>query len=259
MNTQEYTHPNEITLSGREGDTEQVKDSIKRIFGSHNKIVAFSGGADYNLEGISDKTLQDNYKKVMQTKEEHIIKKAIHILKDYNVVILSGGTKWGVPKTAATEAKKYGLKTIGIYPSRGRKHALGEDILDLAICVEPYYGESEWGDESPIFAQFLDAVIVYAGGAGTLIEIAHTLKINEDIVKKKKQEYEIGDSEDISADKRITTKYIVPISGTGGVADGLPFIWSKTEVRNASMPRQRVSGGKEAANILIDRLNLDYQ
>ena len=54
-------------------------------------------------------------------------------------------------------------------------------------------------------------------------------------------------------------KYIVPIAGTGGVAGGLPFIWSKTEIRAASLPAQRVMNGVEAADFLIAKLMLtDY-
>src|SRR5207247_182413 len=102
---------------------------------------------------------------------------------DYRIALLCGGTKFGVPAAAAEYAKEAGIPTIGVYPTVGTKHALPGDRLDLSICVPPAVGESDWGDESPVFAKLLDGVIVYGGGAGTLIEAAHILKCNESLIK----------------------------------------------------------------------------
>ncbi len=213
---------------------------FKHKHGLH-KIIAFSGGADAELSGISkEDPLQSQYKQCAAAIEERLIGDAIGKFRGHRIAILTGGTKWGVPKTAAIEAKKCGLKTIGVFPITGKKHALGEDLLDLALCIEPMYGESRWGDESSVFTNLLDGVIVYGGGAGTLTECAHLLKINEALLKS-------GDA---------SLKYIVPLAGTGGVADGLPFIWAKPEVRNLCMPNRRVTGGAEAADIIIEKLNL---
>lgn len=225
------------------GDCRKHIVDFKHRHGLH-KIIAFSGGADAELHGVAqDDPLQAQYKQCVAAIEGRLIGDAVGKFRGHRIAILTGGTKWGVPKTATVEAKKHGLKTIGIFPLTGEKHALNEDLLDLSFCIEPAYGDSRWGDESPVFTNLLDGVIVYGGGAGTLTECAHLLKINEAILKA-------------GID---SPKYIVPISGTGGVADGLPFIWAKPEVRNHCMPDHRVTSGIEAANIIIEKLNLfDY-
>lgn len=228
---------------GSIGNCTAVIDEFKHSYGLH-KIIAFSGGADAELHGIDqDDPLQAQYKQCAAAIEERLIGDAVGKFRGHRIAILTGGTKWGVPKTATMEAKKHGLMTIGIFPLTGKRHALGDEFLDLSFCVEPAYGDSRWGDESPLFTNLLDGVIVYGGGAGTLTECAHLLKINEALLKAG------GDS----------LKYIVPISGTGGVADGLPFIWAKPEVRSRCMPKHRVTSGIEAADIIIEKLNLyDY-
>jgi predicted Rossmann-fold nucleotide-binding protein len=229
-----------LVIAGRENYTARVR-AFMHQHGLH-KVIAFAGGSDDQLDGIADEAMQQSYKRAMQHKETYIIGQAVRKLQGYRIAILCGGTRWGVPKTAAVKAKEYGLHTIGVYPYIGRGHALDNALLDLAVCVEPLYGESYWGDESPIFTQLLDGVIVYGGSAGTLVEMAHILKMNEVILKK-------GG----------LPKYIVPIAGTGGVADGLPFIWSKTEIREQSLPTKRMRNGIEAADFLIEKLILtDY-
>jgi len=221
-------------------DYDHVISEFKRQYGI-KKVIAFSGGSDSKLNSVPDgDPLQKKFEEFSKALEDKIISDCIGKFRGYRIAVLTGGTKWGVPHTASLVAKKYGLKTIGIYPLAGKKHALGDDILDLSICVPPTYSESKWGDESPVFAKLLDGVVVYGGNAGTLIECAHVLKINETLKKS-------GES----------LKYIVPISGTGGVADGLPFIWAKPEIRAACMPSLRVVNGFQAADILRDQLELD--
>lgn len=219
----------------------KIVEDFKHLHGLH-KIIAFSGGADSELSGVSkDDPLQLQYQEYAVALEARFIGEAILKLQGFRIAILTGGTKWGVPKTAVMEAKRNRLQTIGIFPLTGEKHALGSDVLDLSICIEPFSGESRWGDESPVFTNLLDGVIVYGGGAGTLTECAHILKINEALLKSGKD----------------SLKYIVPISGTGGVADGLPFIWAKPEVRYRCMPQERVTNGARAAEIIIEQLNLE--
>lgn len=235
------SHPckgEEIIVSPRVDLTGLIK-RFKDEYGLH-QVIAFSGGCDDHPEGIEDKTLELALSDAMHRKEQHIIAAAIRRLQGYRIAVLCGGTKWGVPNTAAHEAKSVGLMTIGVYPFTGKKHAHGSDLLDLRICVEAEYGESRWGDESSIYAKLLDGVLVYGGGAGTLVEVAHILKMNEAILSKNEN-----------------AKIIVPISGTGGVADGIPFIWGKPQVRKKSIPQERVSNGRRAAELFIERLNLD--
>lgn len=230
-----------IHTNGREDISRVIKEFLHH-HGLHC-IIAFSGGSDNGLSGVADDDpLQVKYKEVAASLEQRVVSEAIGKFRGYQVAILTGGTCFGLPQTATLVAKEYGFKTIGVYPLAGKKHALSDKHLDLSICVDPVIGDqSRWGDESAIFTNLLDGVIVYGGGAGTLIECAHILKINEAILKAGKA----------------PLKYIVPISGTGGVADGLPFIWAKPEVRFHCMPSKRVLSGLEAADILRNQLNLD--
>jgi predicted Rossmann-fold nucleotide-binding protein len=228
----------EIVVSPSVNVTALVESFMKE-YGLH-RIVAFSGGSDDRPEGISDSALEAALTEVLRQKEQHIIAQAVRRLQGYRIAILGGGTKWGVPHTAALEARKVGLATIGVYPFAGKKHALSGDVLDLRICIEPEFGESRWGDESSVYAKLLDGMVVYGGGAGTLVEVAHVLKMNEAILERNE-----------------TAKLIVPISGSGGVADGLPFIWGKSRVRSVSIPQEKVASGLRAAELLIERLNLD--
>lgn len=227
----------EIVVSPKE-DLTPLIESFTKEYGIQ-RIIAFSGGSDDRPEGIEDDKLSAALGDILRQKEAHIIAQAVKRLEEYNIAILCGGTKWGVPSTIAKEARKVGLPTIGIFPLAGKKHALDAGELDLRIQIEPEFGVSRWGDESSIYAKLLDGMIVYGGNAGTLVEVAHVLKINEAIL-----------------DRNETPKFIVPISGSGGVADGLPFIWAKSRVRAVSIPQEKVVSGVRAAQLLIEKLNL---
>ncbi len=206
------------------------------------KVIAFSGGANSKLDMVpDDDPLQERYRSCVTMLEERVISDAIAMFRHDPVAILTGGTRWGVPNTAVKVARQYQLPTIGVFPEIGQKYALPDDMLDLSLCVHPMHGESRWGDESPLFASVLDASIVFGGSAGTLVECAHILKLNESLIKH--------------SPTRI--KLIVPISGTGGVADGLPFIWSRPEVRSACIPSPQITSGRDAAALIRQRLLLD--
>lgn len=232
-------YKDEVNLCRNINDYTEAVASFKKEFALH-AIIGFSGGSDDKIEGVSeDDELQRHYKKFRRGFEERIINEALGVLRGHRVAILTGGTVWGVPNAATKAAKAAGFKTIGVFPQCGRKYAMTEELLDLKICVNPLVGESAWGDECPVWVSLVDGVIVIGGGAGTLTECAHIQKINESRVK-----YEH------------TPKFIVPIHGTGGVAEVLPHIWTKPEIRQASMPAERVHEGKAAARLLIDRLHL---
>lgn len=217
-------------------------EKFKKQHGIH-KIIAFSGGADAKIEGLTDDDpLQIQYKDLASKMEERVIGEAIKKLSYYNVLILTGGTNYGAPRAATIKAKEFGMKTIGIYPKKAKIESILVDYLDIGYEVQPLVGLTRWGDESPVFTNLLDGVIVYGGGAGTLTECAHILKINEALMKD-------GDP----------VKYIVPISGTGGVADALQWVSGKAEVKARCMPFHKVTSGIEAVDILCEKLDLyDY-
>jgi predicted Rossmann-fold nucleotide-binding protein len=216
-------------------------DELVERFKSDNGIeviVAFSGGAD---SGLGDQAPHE-MKKFLEERMREQFEDAMIYLGGYRIAILSGGTSFGVPGAAARAAKAAGLATIGVYPKVGEKYALPDELLDLRICVEPVFGKSAWGDESPVFTKLLDGVIVYGGGAGTLIEAAHILKCNETALKHE-----------------LRPKFIVPISGSGGTADALPYCHGRVDVRAACMPQTTISTGRQAATWLEPQLNLfDY-
>lgn len=228
--------------NNQEDDYDHQIREFKKELGIH-KIIAFSGGSSVELDGIpKEDPLQLQYQEIRKEHERRFLDECIGNLRGYRVAVLTGGTKFGFPKVATEKAKEYNLKTIGVYPLAGKKHALDDNLLDLSLCIEPQYGDSQWGDESPVYAKLLDAVIVFGGGAGTLIECAHILKINERLLSNKDE-----------------LKYIVPITSSGGVASGLHFIWSKQEIRYACMPERRIDNGYAAAQFLKEKLNIyDY-
>jgi predicted Rossmann-fold nucleotide-binding protein len=263
------TEPGTLANTERSDDKEAVFGTLTSLVNDFmeeyglKRIVAFSGGSDEpGLEGIDDPGLKEHLKVALHKKQELIIGQAISRLCSYRIAILCGGTKGGVPETTALAAKAAGLSTIGVYPARGRKHPLSPEALDLRICVESEM--SHWGDESSVFAKLLDGVIVYGGSAGTLIEVAHVLKINDAILGKaqpirgstSQPRHAAGEAEESAR-----LKLIVPIPGTGGVADGLPFIWGKQKVRLASIIQDNIQDQKNigfrAAHLLANRLHLD--
>lgn len=204
-------------------------------------IIGISGGADDRHAGIpEDDPLQHRFLTFHEDFHRRVLNDALKPLRNYRVGILTGGTKWGVPKTAIEIARLHGFKTIGVLPKAGEQHALDDQSVDLQIVVEPLVGEGFWGDEGPVWTAMVDGLIVMGGGAGTLTECAHLMKINESLCKR-------GDR----------PKFMVPIHGTGGVAEQLHQLFSKPSIRDKSLPRDRVHTGSEAARLLIEALDLE--
>ncbi len=244
-------------------------DGIKEFKKEHriNLIFAVSGDADTKLEKVPESDpLQKDYKRVQEERVKRIIIEFLCKFKDLNsqIAILTGGTKGGVPECATKTAKQMGFKTIGIYPASGKKYFLGDEYIDFSFCVEPVYQSPEqsfrwctdscWGDESSLFAKLLDAVVVIGGSSGTLIEVAYILKLNKEI-KKGKTNYS-------------RLKYIVPISGFGGVSEGIHTIWCNPDIAESSIlsytfsPDKRKSSGRiysgiQAADVLLDTEELN--
>lgn len=206
-------------------------------------IIGISGGAEELLTGIHpEDEVQEMYKNFKLAYHTKIITSFLSQLKDYQVAILTGGTRGGIPELASKIAKSMGFKTIGVHPAVGRKYALDDTLLDLSISVDSLIGEPAWGDEGPVWTALIDAVVVIGGGAGTLTEYAHIQKINESRIKNGKR-----------------PKFIVPIFGTGGTAEQIPYLWAKPEVKYNSMPIDRIHSGLVAARYLMDKLSLtDY-
>ena len=219
-------------------------------------VLAFSGGADDDNPLIrhivseleAEERLPTNLKAALKTGLNQsvdnyiatIIRDILMPLSKYRIAVLSGGTKWGVPRVAVQVACQCNLPTIGVYPLLARdKHAIAlrtpdDELtacrLDLAVCVHPQVYRSEWGDEAGVFTKMLDSVVVIGGGAGTAVEIARILKLNER--------------------KEIAMKHIVPVSGTGGTADRT--FPGKLKTMAACMPHHHVTTGEQVLEYLKD-------
>lgn len=228
------------TISGGDGDERSVGAVVEAFlthYGLH-RVVAFSGGAEVDFPGASPE-LADLLGRAAEARQREVIGEVLCFLQGQRVAILSGGTRWGVPATALTLAKDYGFKTIGVYPEAGSRHALPTALVDLSIRVGSHVFDSCWGDESPLFCRLLDGVVVYGGGAGTAVEMAHLLKINEARVKR-----------------GLRPKFIVPVWGSGGTADALPYMPAKPAVRARCLPQTQITSGREAAALLQEHLQL---
>jgi predicted Rossmann-fold nucleotide-binding protein len=189
-------------------------------------VIAFSGGAD-----ASPGYTEDEFKPLVA----QFMRDILGALVNERIAVLCGGTKWGVPKLAAETAKEFGFPVIGMYPDCGAKHALSADFLDFAIQMGPLSAQSFWGDETPIFATLPDAAIIIGGGAGTLVEVSHMLKINESLVK--------------DGSPRLPIR-IIPWEKSGGVAAQLRTYPMKDAVRAQALPSMSV----ETASDVLDAL-----
>lgn len=106
-----------------------------------------------------------------------IVDVCISELSSSPIALLCGGNNGTVPESVIDCANKYDLPCIGIMPVRGKKYA--DKRTDISLFVAPRFGESEWGDESEVFAKLADGMIVIGGKYGTLIEVAHAINISK--------------------------------------------------------------------------------
>jgi predicted Rossmann-fold nucleotide-binding protein len=158
-------------------------------------------------------------------------------IKDSRCAILTGGTKGGVPEIGIQIARASALPTVGVFPARGRKYALFDD-LDLAIeTLPPTIGEGDFGTETPTFVQLLDGAAVIGGSFGTLTEVATIMKVNNGRIKK-----------------GIQPIYLCPIQGTGGVADAIATMPGIDQLAPC-LPDCAIRTGKQAALFLKSRLS----
>jgi len=178
----------------------RYRDVIEGFLQDHNLegIVAFSGGLD-------PKDLD------AERKASDLLHAVLDGCYPNHFAVQTGGTKWGIPSLGNQAARNHNMKTIGVYPRRGREHALPPDLLDLAIEVGPFVVRSgtpdeecgQWGDEASVFASLADVMVVIGGGPGAEAEVSLAMKRNG---------------------KTARPTMIVPVLGFGGYADLLPDI-----------------------------------
>ncbi len=207
-------------------------DRFRKEFGIH-AVTAVSGGAQTRIPGVPD-VIVNAYRSNLEDRVRNVVEDALSQFRGFAVAIMTGGTDEGVPRIATEIAKRLGLNAVFIYPLRGKPHRINGIDPDLELIVPPAIGDSQWGDESPLFAQLLDGMLVLGGNTGTLIECAHVFKINESTIKQGK------------------VKYVVPVRGFGGVSEIIHFLCPRDEVRSRCLPAEVVYNGREAGKLLLD-------
>jgi len=186
-----------------------------------------------------DPEFQEACDKAEKEIKSKVIDDLMKRLRDYSVGIVSGWTKWDVPWMAVKIAKKYDLPTIWVLPERGRKYSAA-DNLDVEVVVKPQYGESQFWDESQVLTKISDGNVIIGGWTGTLVEVAHTLKMNEALLK-------YGEM----------VKSIVPVSSAGGLGSMIHMLPWDIKVKAMTLPDREVKNGKEAFEVLRDKMGLD--
>lgn len=204
-------------------ETQRVLDDFKRRF-AISFIVSISGGAE-------EHNISYTYKTILQL---------IEGLRDTSCAILTGGTSGGIPELGTKIAKENGLPTIAIYPPKARKYVLF-DFIDLPIeTLPPSIGPASFGSETPSFAQLPDYAVFIGGSYGTLAEASTMMKVN---TKRKKD-----------SQKPI---YLLPISGSEGVADLIPLLVQLSPELAYCLPKFKVSTGELAADFIKATENIN--
>lgn len=204
------------------------------------KIIAFSWWWKWIQIDLNNELLAMQISEYGQLVKETIVKDIILRLRDYDVAILTWGTKWDIPNIATKIARAHNIPTIWIFPRRWEKYSMGKELLNLEIVVDSQYWESHFWDESSMFAKLADWVFVIWWWAWTLIEFAHVMKINESLKKY-----------------NWTIKKIVPIVWVPGVSETLHYIPGDNEIKNITFPNKTIHNGKEAFDRLRQELWLD--
>ncbi len=183
-------------------------------------IVGISGGA----ENITDK------------QATCLIADFIINIQDSRCAILTGGTQGGIPELGVRIAKASSIPTVGLFPKRGRKYALYNE-LDLVIeTVDPTIGEGNFGTETPSFVNLLDGATIIGGGFGTLTEATTILKTNTSRVRYNEKPI-----------------YLCPVTGTGGAADVIKNLPDLNPIRDC-LPDRDIYTGADAARFLKYKL-----
>lgn len=181
-------------------------------------IISISGGAE-----------ERNFSYVLKA-----INELVDGLANHNYAILTGGTEGGIPEMGTKIAREKGVPTIGIFPPKGRKYALLND-LDLAIETLPSsIGQASFGAESYSFSHVPDYAVFIGGSNGTLIEYGSMMKIN---AKRRKE-----------SQKPIN---ILPLTGSGGVADLIPMLVQQLSPELAyCLPSVKIVSGSQIAKYI---------
>jgi hypothetical protein len=205
------------------------------------KIIAFTGWWQQIKIIFEDTNIQEKIKEQSNQIKEKIVRDIISRLKNYDVAILTWWTNWDIPKIATKIAREYNLPTIWILPKRWEKDSLWKsNLLNIEIIINSEYWDSQYWDESAIFAKLSDWMFVIWWWAWTLIEFAHFMKINESL--KKYNWY---------------VKKIVPINWIWWLSEILHHIPWNDEIKELSLPKTTIYSWEEAFQWLKNELDLN--
>lgn len=83
-----------------------------------------------------------------------------------DIKIVSGATMYGIPKIVYEVATTFGYKTVGVMCKRGY-----DKDSELFPCDEIYAIGENWGDESKLFIEKIDALYRIGGGPQSIKEV----------------------------------------------------------------------------------------
>ncbi|MDO8599033.1 MAG: hypothetical protein Q7S02_02905 [bacterium] len=168
-------------------------------------------------------------------------------LRRERVLVITGGTRDGVPGIAAHVARReLGMPLLGVLPARGRRYAAEEFIdpnysgseLTCLVEVPALFGASMWGDESSLFVRLADAILVLDGEWGTTVEVALAMKANSGRVKNGEPPIRI-----------------VPVDAFPGPAQVLANApWMTDAVRQGALPPRPLLTPADVAGYLLGLL-----
>lgn len=96
------------------------------------RVIGFSGGSEATYGVLSsDHPAVQQYETYLEEMFKETIRTCLDVLNGFRVAILTGGTKWGIPKYGLHLAKERNFPTIGVLPSAGEKHSLEDKYFDL--------------------------------------------------------------------------------------------------------------------------------
>lgn len=155
------------------------------------------------------------------------------LVGNMDLLVVTGGTTGGVPGAATRIAYELGFPVLGVLPERGQKHIdpiFVDGNTDRACCVvvPPLYGESGWGDATPLLVRCSDVFIPFGGEWGTAVEIATVLKVNDALLYRERK----GAPVDSRWYKRILP--LAPFPGPAQYAQRSP--WLTDDLRAVTFP-----------------------
>ncbi len=204
------------------------------------KIIAFSWWGQWIKLNFDDPIIEKKIKEQANIVKEKIVRDIISRLRDYDVAILTWWTKWDIPDIATKIAREYNLPTIWVLPKRWEQKSNWKELLNIEIIVDSPYWESQFWDESSIFAKLSDWMFVIWWWAGTLIEFSHIMKMNESL--KKYNWY---------------VKKIVPINWIWWLSEVIHHIPWNDEIKKLSLPKTTIFNWEDAFEWLKNELSLN--